>query len=443
MGESYSPEGMLDSYLYECFQLLEQMEDIVFSGETDFFSAEDIQEIFRILHTIKGSSSIMMYDNIGMAAHKLEDIFYYLREAAIGELPKTGLAECIYAAAEFMAAELNKIKEGENPDGSPEEVISGAERYLETLKAQLREQGTELPPENRYFDPGMYYNAPRRKKKKEKPVKIDLGMEPEPKRRMQPGDYVIVNGRTDGKDALVGIRMSKLEEITVLSKKLVQLDHDAEGLELKNEEIGKRLHEIVQELGEIIQDMRKTPIATVFRRMKLVVYDLSHKLSKEIMLQTEGEELLADRLVAEQLTEPLMHIVRNAADHGIEKAEERKRAGKPVRGTIWLSAEKKGQCLYLSVSNDGRQLDTRQIFERAKEMGFIPETADIGDYTEEEIFRMITCPGFSTADKVTEISGRGIGMDIVANRLKELGGVLRIANRAGGGMEVTMEVPME
>lgn len=147
--------------------------------------------------------------------------------------------------------------------------------------------------------------------------------------------------------------------------------------------------------------------------------------------------------MAEQLTEPLMHIVRNAADHGIEGVEERKKKGKPVKGTIWLSAQQKGNRLYLSVKNDGRGLDAGQIFERAKEKGFIPETADIGDYTEEEIFRMITCPGFSTADKVTEISGRGIGMDIVANRLKELGGVLRIENMDGGGMAVTMEVPVD
>jgi Chemotaxis protein histidine kinase and related kinases len=442
MGESYSPEGMLDSYLYECFQLLEQMEDIVFSGESeDFFSAGDIQEIFRILHTIKGSSSIMMYDNIAMAAHKLEDIFYYLREAAIGELPKAGLSECIYTAAEFMAAQLNKIKEGENPDGSPEKVISGAEHYLEALKFHLLEHGFELPPDNIYSDQGMYYNAPQRKEKPRKPVKIDLGTEPEPKHKMQPGDYVILNGRQGGKDVLVGIRMSKLEEITLLSKKLVRLDRETENLE--KEEIRNRLHEIVQELRESVQDMRKTPIDTVFRRMKLVVYDLSNKLTKEIGLETEGEGLLADRLVAEQLTEPLMHIVRNAADHGIEGVEERKKKGKPVKGTIWLSAQQKGNRLYLSVKNDGRGLDAGQIFERAKEKGFIPETADIGDYTEEEIFRMITCPGFSTADKVTEISGRGIGMDIVANRLKELGGVLRIENMDGGGMAVTMEVPVD
>ena len=442
MGDSYSPEGMLDSYLYECFQLLEQMEEIAFSGGAeDFFSAEDIQEIFRILHTIKGSSSIMMYDNIGMVAHKLEDIFYYLREAAIEELPKEGLSECIYMAADFMAEELNKIKAGGNPDGNPEKAVKRAERYLETLKSHLREQGTELPPENIYAGPGMYYNAPQRREKPKKPVKIDLGMEPEQNPGMQPGDYVILNGKPAGKDALVGIRISKLEEITLLSKKLVQLDRQAEGLE--KEEIRNRLHGIVKELRESIQDMRKTPIATIFRRMKLVVYDLSHKLSKEIALHTEGEELLVDRLVAEQMTDPLMHIVRNAADHGIESVEERKAAGKPVKGNIWLSAEKKGKRLYLSVRNDGKEMEARKIFERAKAKGFIPKTAAIGNYTEEEIFLMITYSGFSTMDQVTEISGRGIGMDIVASRLKELGGALRIENVAGGGMEVCMEVPID
>lgn len=442
MGESFSPEGMLDSYLYECFQLLEQMEDIVLSGEADaFFSTEDIQEIFRILHTIKGASGIMMYDNIGMAAHRLEDVFYYLREAGAGELPKEGLSECIFSAAEFMAGELNKIKEGGNPDGDPGKVIRKAEEYLETLKEELRERGAELPPEKEDPRSGKYYNAPERKNRPRKPVKIDLGIEPEEKTEVHPGDYIIVNKRQRSKEALIGVRVSKLEKITALTKKLSKLDKKAD--EMEAEAVREQLHELAQELKQAVHDIRKTPIATVFRRMSLAVYDLSNKLSKDIEFETEGEGLLVDRTVAEQLTEPLMHMVRNAADHGIESVEERKRLGKPPKGTIWLTAKKRKKRLFLSVRNDGRELDARKIFERAKEKGFVEETADFQHYSEEEIFAMITTPGFSTMETVTEISGRGIGMDIVACRVRELGGVLQIRNIRGKGVEMTMEVPID
>lgn len=442
MGESYNPEGMLDSYLYECFQLLGEMEDILLAGEAeDFFRAEDIQEIFRILHTIKGSSSIMMYDNIGMAAHELEDIFYYLREAGVEEIPKAGLSECVIAVADFIAEELNRIKDGKAADGDPGEAVRKVQAYLENLKSEIREHGGEVHPRKEYGKPGRYYNAPDRKQKRKKRVKIDLGAEPEDGQKMSPGDYVLAGGRQKGKDVVVGIRIDKLEGLTAISRKLVQLDKEAEGI--GNEDIKNRLHGIVKELQDSVGDMRKTPIATVFHRMKLMVYGLSHKLSKEIRFETEGEELLVDRLVAEQLTDPLMHMVRNAADHGIEYVEERKAVGKTPWGTIWLSAVRGKHRIYLSVKNDGRELDAQKIFERAKERGFIGDGEKIEDYTENEIFLMITRPGFSTVDTVTEISGRGIGMDIVASRLKELGGTLRIANIPGEGVEMTMEIPAD
>lgn len=443
MEESFSPEGMLDSYLYECFQLLEQMDAIVLSGDGEgFFHADDIQEIFRILHTIKGTSGIMMYDNIGLMAHKLEDIFYYLREVSAQEVPKAGLTECIFAAADFMMEELGKIKRGEHPDGNPEEAVRKTEEYLEAVKAEIRRRGVEMPPENVYASPGMYYNAPLQEKPKpRKRVKIDLGTEPEPKPEMHPGDYVLMERKQAGKEALIGISIEKLEKVNALSKKLLQLDVEADTLE--KESIKRRLHEIVEELRASVWDMRKTPIATIFRRMNRVVYSLSHRLSKEIEIRTEGEELLADRLLVEQLTEPMLHVVRNAADHGIESVEERRAAGKKPRGVITLSAWTEGKRLFLSVKNDGRKLDAGRIFARAKEKGFIAMDADIGNYGEEEIFRMITRPGFSTMDTVTEISGRGIGMDIVASRLKELGGSLRIRNLPDEGVEMVMEVPLE
>ena len=443
MEESFSPEGMLDSYLYECFQLLEQMDAIVLSGDGEgFFHADDIQEIFRILHTIKGTSGIMMYDNIGLMAHKLEDIFYYLREVSAQEVPKAGLTECIFAAADFMMEELGKIKRGEHPDGNPEEAVRKTEEYLEAVKAEIRRRGVEMPPENVYASPGMYYNAPLQEKPKpRKRVKIDLGTEPEPKPEMHPGDYVLMERKQAGKEALIGISIEKLEKVNALSKKLLQLDVEADTLE--KESIKRRLHEIVEELRASVWDMRKTPIATIFRRMNRVVYSLSHRLSKEIEIRTEGEELLADRLLVEQLTEPMLHVVRNAADHGIESVEERRAAGKKPRGVITLSAWTEGKRLFLSVKNDGRKLDAGRIFARAKEKGFIAMDADIGNYGEEEIFRMITRPGFSTMDTVTEISGRGIGMDIVASRLKELGGSLRIRDLPDEGVEMVMEVPLE
>lgn len=436
MEEKGCPEGMLDSYLYEIFQLLEQMEEIVVSDENgEFFDTESINEMFRILHTIKGTSGIMMYDNIALAAHKLEDVFYYLRESSSEDISKAELAGYIFKVSDFITGELNKIKEGKNTDGDPEEATGGIDIWLEGLKSEIQEKGKELPPENTYTPPLQFYIPPVAKQGDGAPLKIDLGEEPEP------GDYIL-GSQKPPKEKLVGVGMEKLERLATLVDKLAGMEagitEDTDTIKLK-----KKLGRVVRELQETALDMRKAPIGGVLRKMNRVVYDVSRRLSKNIELVISGDDIPVDRLLAEQITDPLMHMVRNAVDHGIESIEERRKAGKAIEGRIELAAFVQDDELYLSVKDDGRGLEPEKIFSKAKEKGILASSADIADYTEEEIYQMITCPGFTTKESATEISGRGVGMDVVAHALLEAGGKLHIRSIPGKGTEMVMEIPKE
>lgn len=430
----YCPEGMLDSYLFESFQLLEQMEEIVLSEENaGFFDSESINEIFRILHTIKGSSSIMMYDNITAAAHKLEDIFYYLRESQAEDIPKAELAKYIFQVSDFVSGELYKIKDGRNPDGNPQEAVESIETYLRSLKEEIREKGLELPPDNVYTEPERYYIAPAQEK--EAPLKIDLGEEP------IPGDYVIKKNR-DRKENLVGVSMDNLEKLMLAVEKLERLEKNIK--EGKNKEsVYKKFHKVKEELKDTVGDMMQAPVGGVLRKMNRVVFDVSNKLEKDIELKLQGEGILVDRMLLEQITDSLMHLVRNAADHGIESVGERLDAGKPITGTIAIKAVKQDDKLYIYVEDDGRGIDKNSVFEKAKKKKLVDNSKSISQYTDQEIYEFITCAGFTTKDMVTEISGRGVGMDVVADTLKNIGGNLRINSTLGKGTEITLEIPLE
>lgn len=442
MEENNCPEGMLGSYLYECFQLLEQLETIVFSqGEAECFDADSINEVFRIMHTIKSSSGIMMYDNIAMAAHKLEDIFYYLRESAAEDVNTAELTEYIFQVSDFITEELNKIKEGRDADGEAEPIAEKIDAYLLVLKAGMQEKGMELPPENIYTPPRQYYIAPAAEKKENVPLKIDLGEEPKPAPEMKPGDYVI-GGQENKKERLVGVSMEKLEKLTVLVEKLLQLEQKAQKRP-DAEEVWNKLNKVSAELENTLWDMRQAPVGTILRKMKRTVYDVSQRLSKDIELKLEGEELLVDRMILEQLNSPLIHLVRNAADHGIEDLAGRRMAGKSDKGTILLSARLENGRLFLSVKDDGKGLDAEKIFERAKLRGMVDADALISDYEEQEIFEFITMAGFSTRDEVTEISGRGVGMDVAAGKVREMGGKLHMQSAFGIGTEITIEIPVD
>ncbi len=434
MEGSYGSDGMLDMYLYESFQLLEQMEAIVLLEKNEeFLDEESVQEIFRIVHTIKGTSGIMMYDNIAAAAHKLEDIFYYLRETYSEEVAAKELREYIFMVSDFIEEELTKIKEVRNPDGDPEKIIKCIDAFLLKWKAKIGEEGGKFPPENVYVEPSQFYIAPAEERSDKLPSIIDLGAEPEP----IPGDYVIKH-RVEKEETIIGVSEGKLDRLTRLVESLLEAEKNTPE-ESGWQEMREKLLKITDELEDTVTQMRRTSLAGTFRRMNRIVYDVSRKMDKQIELSVSGGSLEVDRKTIVCISDSLIHLVRNAADHGIEGRDERLQAGKAEKGRISIEAKLNGDILSICVRDDGRGIDKRKIFDKASRKGLVSK--DIAGYTDKEIYRFLTCPGFTTKEKVTEYSGRGIGLDAVVGGLEKIGGSLDIDSVQGEGTEMLIRLP--
>ena len=201
----------------------------------------------------------------------------------------------------------------------------------------------------------------------------------------------------------------------------------------------EEVERLTGELRDSVLNIRMTPIGGTFNKFRRLVRDLSGELGKEIDLITEGGETELDKTVIEQMNDPLVHLIRNSIDHGVESPEIRAEAGKPAKGIIHLSAHHKGTNVAIVIKDDGKGLNKQAIRAKAIEKGLIhPET----DYSDKEIFAQILMPGFSTAEKVTSVSGRGVGMDVVKRQIEALRGSIEIASKPGAGTTIELTLPL-
>jgi len=203
--------------------------------------------------------------------------------------------------------------------------------------------------------------------------------------------------------------------------------------------VAEEMERLTSELRDTTMSIRMVPIGSLFSRFRRLVHDLSRDLGKKVSLVTTGEETELDKTVIERLNDPLVHLIRNSIDHGVEGTAERLAAGKTGEGEVRLEAYHSGAQVVISVKDDGRGLDRVRIQAKAEENGLIPPGAKLPD---DELFQMIFQPGFSTAKEVTNVSGRGVGMDVVKRGIESLRGTVDIGPRSGGGTEVTVRLPL-
>ena len=569
MAEEFNTESMLDMFLYESGQLLEKLEGIILEKQdADCFDDADINEIFRIMHTIKGSSGVLMYENITKVTHKLEDVFYYLRESHPDDVPHMELVEKVLAVSDFVTGELDKLKNGDTPDGDEKQIVEDLDEFLGRLKGEIKKQGIEMPQANRHVEPTQFYITPvagddshfyrisihyrsdtqmsnlraysatyalkevaedllytpddilsneasadvivaegfhmllQTKSSKEEVIALidsseaeeinfdeltkeeygnalgEFGREDampaaapaaaskdEAKEKKQdapkPGDYVVKTkeagkGKTLAKhqpkqQSIISVNVEKMDALMDLIGELViaeavvlqNPDLKVPGLELSNfQKASGQLSKITTELQEVIMSMRMMPLTNTFQKMRRIVFDVSRKLGKDIELEVIGENTEVDKNIIENITDPLMHLVRNSVDHGIEEnAEDRTAIGKPAKGKITLEAKNEGGKVYISVKDDGKGLNKDKLYQKALEKGVI-ENKPMSEFTEKEIFRFITLPGFSTKEEVTEYSGRGVGMDVVVKNIQNISGRLDITSVEFEGSEMTLVIPL-
>ena len=566
MGQEFSTDGMLDIFLFESTQLLEKLDELVIEKkDADAFDSDDINEIFRVMHTIKGSSGIMMFENIAKVSHKLEDIFYYIRESQPDNIPHMELVGHVLDVSGFISEELDKIKEGDNPDGDESGLLEELETFLKMIKKEIEsDKKKEMPPENVYVAPSQFYIPPVSTEGSHfykihmtykndtlmsnvraysatyalKEVAEDLLFTPEDiltneasadvilkdgfkmllqaqcskeeilgmidssevehidiyecsakeyqlgfdnndaiidltstveeieekvakeKKEPQPGDYVIKsqevgkakklakNEAKQPKQTFISINVEKMDMLMdligeiVIAETVVAQNPDLKvpGLELSNfNKATAQLMKITSDLQDVIMSMRMMPLNPTFQKMNRIVFDSARKLGKEIDLVISGENTEVDKNIIENISDPLMHIIRNSVDHGIETKEDRIAAGKDPKGVIKLTAKNEGGKVLIIVEDDGQGLNKEKILAKARKNGLINK--DI-EYSDKEIFQFITLPGFSTKEKVTELSGRGVGMDVVVKNISNVGGTLEIDSEQGKGSTMTLKIPL-
>jgi len=227
-------------------------------------------------------------------------------------------------------------------------------------------------------------------------------------------------------------------ELVVVQARLSQVAGQLEGEGLL--EPVEQVERLTAELRDCVLNIRMVPIGTTFGRFRRLVRDLSAELGKEVEMATEGAETELDKNVIDQLGDPLVHLIRNSIDHGIESPEEREAAGKPRSGTIRLSATHAGANVVITVSDDGRGLDLAKIRAKGEEKGILRPGEE---YSEQEIMNAIFAPGFSTASRVTSVSGRGVGMDVVKNTVEGLKGSVAVTwSEPGRGTTITINLPL-
>ena len=400
---------------------IESAEAAVLKVEEQPDDIEAINAIFRSFHTVKGVAGFLNLGEISSLAHSAETLLDLARKGGLKLSPAT--VDVILEAIDLLKEMVNRLEKevagGRLP--GPEARLPGV---LQRLKGATAGESI-APAEGRAAKA-----APASAGACEKPG--SAGAE---KASAGGAGEATVKVATDRLDSLINM----VGELVIAESMVRQSVSSLLGSDLRLARNVAHLGKITRELQGLSMSMRMVPIQGVFQKMARLVRDLARKACKEIELVSSGGETELDRNVVEAIGDPLVHMVRNAVDHGIEPPEERQKAGKPRCGRIELRAFHQGGGIIIQISDDGRGLNKRKILKKAVDAGLVREGQEP---SEQEIFALIFHPGLSTADRVTDVSGRGVGMDVVKRNIEMLRGRVEIASAEGRGTTFTVRLPL-
>ncbi|WP_195200369.1 chemotaxis protein CheA [Faecalispora jeddahensis] len=553
-------ESLLEVYLFETNGLLTHLDEILLRCEQACdFDSDSIDEIFRIMHTIKGSSAMMQFDSMATVTHKMEDLFYYVREHGISSEYNEPLTDLMFKSSDFLKTEVEKIENNEpliTNIGSLEEEINS---FLKKISGQAPEEPEaaaqaqpSAPAEQPAAEPaaapapvapvpaapvqvrqpaagGEEYPFPVRVFFEEEtemvhlramllvhaiaengiavrsvPEQLDsnpgaadvIGRDGllilfQTKEEMESSlksienfvytkNYTVLSPLTQQKEQakntkeektaasnepaanngngnhlavkqnLINVNLSKLDNLMdlvgeiVITESMVTSSHSVQtndsGVDNSYTKASRQLRKLTDELQEIVMSIRMVPISGVFQKMRRIVRDMSKSLDKDAELVLVGEDTEVDKSIVDNINDPIMHVVRNAMDHGLEDKQTRIANGKPAKGTITLTAQNTGGEILISIEDDGQGIDRDAVLAKAKRQGMLKKSEK--EYSNREVYNFLLMPGFSTNEVVTEYSGRGVGMDVVKKNVEKVGGDVTISSEPGKGTKVLFKIPL-
>lgn len=543
--------SILDTYLYEENNLLDQLDEMLVADEKNGdFSTDDVNEIFRIMHTIKGSSAMMEFNSISTIAHHIEDVFFYIRDKGIETLDpehKKELFNLMFRSEDYLRSEIEKVEQGvplstdidafSNEINSFLKKISGAAPAqpeasqaasgssnpaapaslpddkdaacffhvfleegvgMENLRAYMivnavkecevtfrfypSDMETDSDTSQKIAENGFFLafdssedaskaegilktqnhirsyelvNVPKAAppaKAEEKKASVSKSTAPAPASTdTAAGKAAPMLSHAPVKQNLISVNLMKLDSLMdivgeiVITESMVTSSPELNLLPRDNRDnfmkSARQLRKLTNDLQDIAMSLRMVPISGVFQKMNRIVRDMKQSLGKDVRLTIVGEDTEVDKTIVDNIQDPIMHIVRNSMDHGIEEtAQERIAAGKDPQGEIVLSASHTSSEVVISVKDDGYGMDPQKILEKARSKNML--TKPDSEYSQKEILGLIMLPGFSTNTEVTEYSGRGVGMDVVKKNVESLGGIVSVSSTYGEGTTISMKIPL-
>lgn len=430
--EVITPE-MVEEFSAESQALLLQVEENLKKLQNEPENTELVTEAFQTMHTIKGNAGFFGFPTTEQVCMNIESVLDQIRR---GEQEYSdSISDVLFDSIKAIKDTLRNIAEGKDeteglrdkPLGEALVEMGGVSREAveQALEMQQRKLGEIL------IDEG-----------KVKPDVVEKALSQQQKISGQGSGGGVATQRMD-----IRVDTEKLDKLFDLMGELITTEAMViDNPELEQHNLDKfyldasNLSKITREMQEITMAIRMIPLEGLFNKMRRLVRDLSRKFEKNVNLVISGQETEMDRNVMEEISDPLVHIIRNAIDHGIEKKEQREAAGKEAAGTIWLDAKYEGNEIWITVKDDGQGLNREKILSKAKASGLV--SGDTSSIPDREVWPLIFEPGFSTAEQVSEISGRGVGMDVVKRNIEKLRGKVEVSTTPGKGSEVVLRIPL-
>lgn len=432
------PELMGD-FILESREHLTSIELQLLALDQDPANAEAIHAIFRGFHTIKGMAGFLDQDTIRDVAHEVETILDLARNSALAITP--AVIDRILESKDYLSRWMSEL-EAALANGRPPSMPDSA-ALLASIRSLGGGSGVALESGVLAKDPEAVVEDPLAD-----PVAEglrELAGEAATSGLERSEDVKSAEPRRAGVQA-IKVDTAKLDHLVdmvgemVIAQSLVRHDPDLSlGLKARLARNLSQLARITDDVQRTAMSMRMIPVGQLFQKTARLVRDLSRKAAKQVELELAGEDTELDRNIVEELADPLMHMVRNSIDHGIEIPEDRLRAGKTAAARVTLKAGHQAGSIVIQVSDDGRGLDKDKILRKAREKHLIDSDAQP---TESEIFNLIFHPGFSTADKITDVSGRGVGMDVVRKHVQKLRGRIDVSSAPGQGTTFLLKLPL-
>ncbi|MFA7060037.1 MAG: chemotaxis protein CheA [Pedobacter sp.] len=456
-------QELLEGFLAETTELLEKLDDDLIALEKASDDTELMNRIFRSIHTIKGASSFLGFDLLVKVAHKTEDVLNRLRK---GELVvNSEIMDVILEATDLVKLLVSDIKAGEIQERETEDTISKLLPFLSesATAAQAASASVAVAPEgDGVAQPISSEQASAAPAASSAPIQAVTSVPPQktggevvPKKAAPPPKSTDGKGEDLSDNTTVRVDVKRLDdlmnqvgELVLERNRMIQINQNLQQGDVNkddfNEEFSKltkRMNFVTSELQMQVLKMRMLPVEKVFKKFPRIVRSMARDLGKEVNLQIFGEETELDRSVVDEIGDPLIHLIRNAMDHGLETPDERVAAGKSRVGTLILAAVHEGNQIIISIKDDGNGIDTDRVGRKAVEKGLLTEE-QLAAMSQREMFDLIFLPGFSTKEKATDLSGRGVGMDVVKTNIKKLNGLIEIKSERGQGSEFILRLPL-